>query len=308
LKGYIYDFNPDTYVTTTEVIANYFGRTYEYGSDIVYVINHFKLPDIKKPTSENNEDDSNKGDNEDDSNKGDDKDEDDGNKGDDGDKDDKDDHKHDKFAEMKKEILFQCEIERYVQRKNRLNDNIRRLYVCIWDQCTKKVQGKLMAHNEYLDVSKNRDGLGLLVMIRNEVYNYQTHLYKPLAISMLRQKLYSYHQGPNETLRMYHTHFKNLVKVIEYANGGIFGYEDGVLQMLAQEKNWDLQNITDEMKEEAKESFLATLFISNSDPVRYGNLLIDIQNKYLLRQNYYPKTIQDAYCHLLHWINPYSEH
>ena len=44
----------------------------------------------------------------------------------------------------------------------------------------------------------------------------------------------------------------------------------------------------------AEEIFFSCLLLQNSDPQRYGNLTIDLANKYIMNYNNYPRTTQEA--------------
>jgi hypothetical protein len=290
LNGHIYDCGArDLYVSTTEAIAYYFGMNtkVDYGSDIVYVMNQFELPNFDKPNQSSLLLLSKDG------------------------KDGRTISTPIPAETLREEIMWKAKMKIHEHRKSCFTENISKLYFILYGQCTKELQGTLMCHTEYTNVSKTHDGLGLLRMIRNNAYNYQSHLFKPLAIQILQKDFYTYEQGPTVTTSMYHTHFQNLIEVIEDV-GGSLGYEsDGIIQALAKERGWDINDnkndITDEMKREAKEAYLATIFIVNADPIRYGKLIIDLQNSYLCRQNKYPKTIQDAFRFLTYWKNSYDD-
>jgi Zinc knuckle len=67
----------------------------------------------------------------------------------------------------------------------------------------------------------------------------------------------------------------------------------------------DLSNATREetiaTQTVAKEQFLATSFLLNSDRSRYGRLIEDIENAFIQGQNRYPATITGAYNLLVNW-------
>ena len=58
LKGNIYDCSDskqaDIFIKTTKVIAEYVGRTYKYGGDIMQAIEKFEVPAFEQPDEPDN--------------------------------------------------------------------------------------------------------------------------------------------------------------------------------------------------------------------------------------------------------------
>jgi hypothetical protein len=86
--------------------------------------------------------------------------------------------------------------------------------------------------------------------------------------------------------------------------GGSIGTAQRLSDSLADKCNIDLTLITEAerhyLKLEARDRYLATVFILGADQVRYGRLIRDIKNNYLNGTDEFPKTIT-AYNLLVNW-------
>jgi len=102
-----------------------------------------------------------------------------------------------------KKAIWQEEIKGYVKRKGILDENIKKLYLIVWGQCSNAVQSELESLQEHSDVANCADGIKLLCMIQNLVhsYEYQNNLFH--ALHAAKCAFYTLHQGqdtPNEVL------------------------------------------------------------------------------------------------------------
>lgn len=92
--------------------------------------------------------------------------------------------------------------------------------------------------------------------------------------------------------------------VVEH-NGGSFGIEKGVVEMVLATDNLSMDNASPEQKfaaqVKAKEYSLACAFILGADRTRFGKLVEDLENSYTQGQDKYPKTMTDTYKLLVNW-------
>ena len=106
------------------------------------------------------------------------------------------------------------------------------------------------------------------------------------------------------TTQLYMERFQNIVDVIEHSGGSI-GVHPGVVSALASKRTIDMDTMTtqqkDALEKEAKDMYLAIAFLLNSDRSRYGRLIEDLENSYLLGEDKYPKTVTSAYDILTNW-------
>jgi hypothetical protein len=106
------------------------------------------------------------------------------------------------------------------------------------------------------------------------------------------------------TAATYLEQFQNLVEVATHT-GASAGLHAGIVIDIATKKQIDLtpasRDETIATHAAAKERFLATSFLLNSDRSRYGRLIEEIENTYIQGQNRYPPTVTAAYNLLVNW-------
>jgi hypothetical protein len=81
------------------------------------------------------------------------------------------------------------------------------------------------------------------------------------------------------------------------AVGATIGPHRGVIDMIVGEAGV----ATPAQVNEANERWIAVAFINSADKTRYGRLLEDLRNNYLMGQDNYPKTLNGAYNLLVNW-------
>jgi hypothetical protein len=85
-------------------------------------------------------------------------------------------------ATSTKKAIWKKKIEIYVQREMALEENNRALYALVMGQCTKTMRAKLKSQTTFKVVDSTLNGLDLLVMIRDLVYQFHSHKYLPHSI------------------------------------------------------------------------------------------------------------------------------
>ncbi|KAI2489179.1 Reverse transcriptase (RNA-dependent DNA polymerase) [Fragilaria crotonensis] len=266
LKGYIYDcsnvLDSDTFDTTTERIAEYVGRSFKYGGDIRCAVLTLRTPVLQQPT------------------------------------------KPPEDATKTQIRIWEKRCDAYLERKTITIENIEALYTLIWGQCAYDLRQKLDALDEFEDISNKRDGVALLKAIKSTAYSYQSHKYLPLALHELMHRFYNTRQDGHMTNEQYLTQFQKIIAVIEH-NGGFVDLAPGLDKIIAIELGLDPENLDEQQKQDvAKEShsrYLATAFISGADPVRYGRLVENLENDFLMGRDNYPKTVRAAYNIMTFW-------
>jgi hypothetical protein len=207
-------------------------------------------------------------------------------------------NKFDKFE-------WQNNIRSYQTRCTNLEDGMKRLYNIVYGQCSKTMIQRLTAlENFEVDILGRSDAIALLMAIKRILFNFQSQKFEPQSISDAMKQFYLYQQGPNVASQAYLEQFTNNVDVVMYCGGSI-GTAQRLSNSLADERNIDLTLITEDkrhyLKLEARDRYLATVFILGADQVRYGGLICNIENNYLNGTDKFPKTITAAYNLLVNW-------
>lgn len=195
--------------------------------------------------------------------------------------------------------LWEAEAERYVERKQRYQQNKAIAYSTILAQCSRHMAIMVEGCSNHERVAETRDIIGLLENIRNQALHLVKHRESTLTLVIAKKRFYAMKQGKTMTCLAYMTRFNNQVKVVELC-GGDFVEES----MVDKELSKLVPQVTraDATAEQllvarasAKNKFLARAFFLGSDRVRYGKLVIDTHNSFLLGTDTYPNTVYDAF-------------
>lgn len=260
LNGHIYDCSDmrqsDMYAKTTKEIVGYVGREYRYGADVGLSVENLTITTKALP------DDPESG------------------------------------ASLTAKRIWEKEVDEYVKQKSYLIDNIKRLYSLVWGQCTEVMRQRLEGLNDFSTMNNERDGLGLLKAIRDIVYNFQSQKYLPQALHESKRRFYFCVQGKHMSTVKYMETFQNVIDVIEHS-GGTVGNEPGIVEGIAAHQGLDMATVDSDqeaaLNQAARQHYLAVAFIFNSDRNRFGRLLENLENDFLLGDDNYPKTVTSAY-------------
>ena len=192
--------------------------------------------------------------------------------------------------------IYDKKLDQHALREVNFDNNIQSLYSLVWGQCSDSMQAKVEAMPAFLLVAKpNSHGIELLKIIKKISFNYQGHKYLPHAIHESKRNFYEFKQEKYVTATAYLEKFMNLVDILKNA-GAPFLPENAILDEVA-----GTATVTDVLRAEAVERYLATAFFLGADMTRYESLVISYENAYLEGVDKYPKTVNDAYSLLVNW-------
>jgi hypothetical protein len=176
------------YETTTEFIANYAKKTFEYGNDISMALKNL-LPadkevwkvslDMSKADDQITKDQENK----------------------------------------QCEMEFKLHYEEYWTQMKIYDNNLTKAYALIWEGCTKGMKHKIEARMEFTKNIKNNP-IELLKAIREHSQNYQEHRYSMLIVLDSLRGLLATKQKEGETLQDWTKRFRIAREVLESHMGG----------------------------------------------------------------------------------------
>jgi hypothetical protein len=200
--------------------------------------------------------------------------------------------------------IWEKTVDEYVKKISKVKENMKTLYSLVWGQCTDIMRQKAEAHDLFVGVALDGDGLGLLKIIKGVAFKFQSQKYLPHALHEAMKRLYNCNQGKFATTQAYLEHFRNVVDVVLEIGGSIAGH-DGVLSAVIAEGTILIEDMTAEQllaaTETATQRSLAMAFLLGCDRTRYSRLLEDLENDFLQGQNKYPKTVSDTYTLLTNW-------
>ena len=202
-------------------------------------------------------------------------------------------------VEMKK---WKRSYDRYYKGKQDLAEHVMTLYNLVWGQCSDAMQQKIESMVTYQAIYQANDGIALLLAIKNTTYDHQSQKYRVESIMDAHYRLVTLRQN-TLTTQQYYEQFNNALSVYVHC-GGSTESDPGVLEYAASEGGWAANAATANQKAAAREMMWANWFILHSDRSRFGDLIVGLQNNYLMGQNNYPKTLTDAYSRLTNWKMP----
>ena len=178
-----------------------------------------------------------------------------------------------------------------------------RVYALVLGQCSQALRNRMEPHVDWPAIDGASDVMRLLGLVQSCMTQRQTRKHPvhtlidaEVGVLALRQR----NMANNE----YYEKFKDLVTNSERLGGEIGVQTDRVneiLQDIATDPDAPTDNEREAARSQAKDEYLAILFLLNSDKKRYGNLMRDIENEYTRGTDSYPTTLSAAYDYLVNY-------
>ena len=194
--------------------------------------------------------------------------------------------------------VYREKLRMYVKRKATLDDNMGKVFSLAWGQCTAAMQAKVEAMTGYENVRNNSNLLGLLLLIKQATFDFHSKKNKCHALIDVQKAFVNFRQKRDMTIGEYHEKFKSLVSAYEGCGGSV-GNDKGLIVEYLVRMGTDVANAdandVKAAKKGAREEYMATLFIVNSDKSRFGNLIQELENDFVKSNDNYPGTLTGAY-------------
>jgi hypothetical protein len=94
-------------------------------------------------------------------------------------------------ATMTQLRIWEKRVDEHVKRQTYLVENMKTVYSLVWGQCTDVMRQRLEATNDFRRLSSDGDGLGLIMAIKDLVFNFQSQKYLPQALHESARRFYS---------------------------------------------------------------------------------------------------------------------
>jgi hypothetical protein len=110
----------------------------------------------------------------------------------------------------------------HIKHTDALNQNVQTMYLVVLGQCTDAMGSKLEGHDRYLVVVAASDAIGLLCLVQNISFNFQScQKYSPLGIHEAVCQFYLSKQGNHIMMQEYLELFTNNKDMVEHCGGNI---------------------------------------------------------------------------------------
>ena len=225
--------------------------------------------------------------------------------------------------------IWERKIDKYVEREIELEENLKKIFVIIWGQCSDAMRAKITANDEYESKARNGDCVWLLTTIRAISNRFEGEKNIFLAIDDARSAIGAYRQAKNQTNHEYYVQFKYLVDAFESYGGSIgvdpilikevtkVTHPDHISEDLPEDIKNDkgaldplatLQAYKDYLgkrkkylakkERESRNRALAIAFLKRADRARYGNLMNDLSNQFTQGSDRFPLDLAEAFSYL----------
>ena len=189
------------------------------------------------------------------------------------------------------DILFKSEVDEFVKRKAKYNDNLKKAYADIMGYCSKTIQHRIETHVDY--VSKIQDDpIELLKAIKNIMHDPEHNKYPFASLTTALLQMVNIKQQEKESLIDY-------IKRVKQAKDVLVSHVAADILNTFIEHTEEYQKAvfdTDkaQMKKEAFGRWMAYLTLKNSDQKRYGSLVTVMASQYSMKTDQYPANITEA--------------
>jgi hypothetical protein len=192
-------------------------------------------------------------------------------------------------------------IKRYMDKEDKLNVALSKLYSTIWGQCSDQLQAALKYLNDFENKNDDKDIAWLLTELKRETAGIDamgnTHVN---YIKALRATL-NLCQGNDESDEKYLKRMNASVEALKLA---------GSSHVLASPDLIEMSGLNPTKQEEGIESkkFLGVLLLLNADPSRYASLNKELVHSAQLGIDNYPKSSYSKYELLCRCSGHYDTH
>eukprot|EP00957_Ditylum_brightwellii_P133985 10216352-Ditylum_brightwellii.AAC.1 len=168
------------------------------------------------------------------------------------------------------------------------------MYATAYGQCSEVMRAKLEGEEGYKEASTESDVTKLLKIIKRISYQYQSQRYHHRAVHATVRALYFTSQKDGMTLKQYLDEFLNRQDVLEQCQGSICPHP-GLTDIALKDNGFDPADASSynagelrQAQRDAKEAYLAFVFISNTNKTKFAPLLRELANSYLMGNDEYP--------------------
>ena len=193
-------------------------------------------------------------------------------------------------------MIFQQRVIQWVKDTARLKATERALYEVCWGQCSKLMQTALRGEEAYQEFERDGDVCELLRAIRKISSQIQADMNPYDSCLEARRSFELYHQTDKMDLATHLQNFKHLVDCADQAGEGLFQAPGLVQYEKEQDRREGITEATDdEYERRVRERLMSISFLKKSNMRIYGDLIDDLRDQFLFKQDVYPETMQSAY-------------
>jgi len=248
---------------TLRKIATYVGKEWRNGDLLKYVVEHLERPQLMEPEDVNEN------------------------------------------ASRAEQFKWQERFKRFLEKEEAVESGIKKLYSLIWGQCTEVMRNELKASPDFKATQKTEDAIKLIQSIRGITFSFRDQKYVPGSIWKAYTSVFNQRQREDQDPQDHLERFNDLIEVLK--NYGVsIGEDEALIQhdeiftSLSEAQQEEPENIQ-AAKERAKQQFLGYGLLISADKKRYGDLITHLDNSFVLGDDKYPRSVNEAYNQLMHY-------
>lgn len=161
-------------------------------------------------------------------------------------------------------------------------------------QCNKGIGAKLEAMTNHAVIEQGHDLVGLLKNLQAFTYSYQGQHNQTHAPIEAQKRLFVFRKDTMMSCQDCFEKLKTRTEVVEHFGGPLGQILDLIKNMVSGGTDEDVA------RAEAREEFLAILFLLGVDPHRFSGVISEVENARIQGRSLYPPTLVEAYKMLLH--------
>lgn len=180
-----------------------------------------------------------------------------------------------------------------------------KLFATVWQILSQNLRSRISGQAEYEEKSQAKDPLWLVIMVREQVTNFDSSMPRVLSTRDSMERILTYRQGEKMDNAEYVKNLVALIKVFEQYSGTYGLYPKDLMEIDRQVEAATNENggalaapektkLKAEMIRSAREKAVATQIIAGADKKRYASLRRTLATMFGLKDNKYPVTIDGA--------------
>jgi hypothetical protein len=196
------------------------------------------------------------------------------------------------IAQAGKDIMYQAKLERYLERKDTLEQNLTKAYALIFSTyCNKTMQNRVEEHPKF-ETTICDDPIELLNKIKVLMHIPIRAKHPFASLTEAISRMLNLKQSENEGLLDYVKRFKESRDIMRSHVGT--GILDKFVKNTLEYRDESNTTLKKEMKDGAFNRWMAYLLIRNSDQAKYGSLSNGLASQFSMQNNQYPKKCTTA--------------
>jgi len=112
--------------------------------------------------------------------------------------------------EMKK---WEKRFNRFLSREEQVEKEIKKLYALVWGQSSDAMQTRIQESQSYKKVHKDKNGIGVLIIIKAISFSYRAHQEPVVALDAVKHEFFKLVQGKYQLVQDYYDTIMNMVNV-----------------------------------------------------------------------------------------------